>query len=109
MRVRPTPRKFIIPIALLVAGALLTSAQRADAYSGQELANQAKIDLPTARASALKQRPGKVAKQELEKEPGGSGLRYSFVIKNGSKAYEVGIDARTGAVLENIVEGPNAD
>jgi uncharacterized membrane protein YkoI len=53
--------------------------------------------------------PGTVTDQELEKEPGGSGLRYSFDIKAGAKTLEVGLDAQTGAVLERKVEGPNPD
>ena len=38
-----------------------------------------------------------------------SGLRYTFNIKRGAETYEVGIDARTGVVLENTVErqGPH--
>ena len=44
--------------------------------------------------------------QELEKEGGGSGLRYSFD-QAGTKTYEVGVDAQTGAVLENKAEGPH--
>ena len=87
----------------------LSMASAAYAYSGQELANEATIGLLKARVIAQKTRPGKITKQELEKEPGGSGLRYSFVIKSGAKLYEVGIDARSGAVLENIVEEPNPD
>jgi uncharacterized membrane protein YkoI len=87
----------------------VTIASAAYAYSGQELAKDARIDLSKARAIAQNTRPGKITKEELEREPGGSGLRYSFVIKSGVKLYEVGIDARTGAVLENIVEGPNPD
>jgi uncharacterized membrane protein YkoI len=78
-------------------------------YSGQELAANAKISLDQARAIALKARPGSVTDQELEKEKGGSGLRYSFDIKSGRKTYEVGIDAQTGKVLENAPEGPNPD
>jgi uncharacterized membrane protein YkoI len=62
-----------------------------------------------ARSIALKAAPGNITKEELEKEGGGSGLRYTFVIKRGAKAYEVGIDAQTGAILENQIEGPNAD
>lgn len=81
----------------------------AKAYTGEELAPAAKVSIEQARAIALKLRPGQIADQELEKESGGSGLRYTFVIKRGSTAYEIGIDAKTGAVLENQVEGPNAD
>lgn len=62
-----------------------------------------------ARAIALKAHPGKITDEELEHEPGGSGLRYSFDIKAGSVTQEVGIDAATGKVLENKVEGPNPD
>jgi uncharacterized membrane protein YkoI len=92
-------------ICVLLAGAPLT----AFAYTGQELASGAKVSVEQARAIALKAAPGKISDQELEKEPGGSGLRYSFDIKRGKKTYEVGVDAQTGAVLENKVEGPHAD
>ncbi len=68
-----------------------------------------KLTLARAQAIALKARPGKVTDHELEAEKGGSGLRYSFDIKAGGKAYEVGVDAVTGKVLEDIVEGPNPD
>ena len=78
-------------------------------YTGQVLAPQAKVSLQQARAIALKAVPGTVTDQELEKEPGGTGLRYSFDIKAGAKKFEVGVDAQTGAVLERKVEGPNPD
>jgi len=35
--------------------------------------------------------------------------RYSFDIKNGSVTHEVGVDAETGKVLENSVEGAHSD
>ena len=53
--------------------------------------------------------PGKITDRELEKEEGGSGLRYSFDILHGKVTQEVGVDASTGAVLENKAEGKNAD
>lgn len=46
-------------------------------------------------------------KEELEREHGGSGLRYSFDIRLDKKWREVGIDAKTGRVLENSAESPN--
>jgi hypothetical protein len=46
---------------------------------------------------------------ELEQESGGSGLRYSFVIRHNSAKHEVGIDAKTGKVLENSIEGEHPD
>ena len=67
------------------------------------------VRLPEARAIALKAFPGKITDEELEKEKGGSGLRYSFDIKNGGVTHEVGVDAKTGKLLENSAEGPQAD
>jgi len=87
--------------AVLVGGASVVSA-----YTGEELA---KVTLSEARAIALKAFPGKITDEELEKEKGGSGLRYSFDIENGGMTHEVGIDAKTGKVLENSVEGRHAD
>ena len=96
--------------AIALAGALgLAGGTSAFAYTGQELAPQAKVSLDNARAIATKARPGQITDQELEKEKGGSGLRYSFDIKKGKATYEVGVDAKTGRVLENKVEGPNPD
>lgn len=89
-----------------------TSASAAPAHhglKGASLAPMAKVSLETARASALSARPGVITDQELEKESGGTGLRYSFDIKSNGKTFEVGVDARTGKVLENGAEGPHAD
>ena len=69
------------------------------AYTGEELAKYAKVTLPEARAIALKAFPGKITDEELEKEKGGSGLRYSFDIKNGGVTHEVGVDAKNGKLL----------
>ncbi len=62
-----------------------------------------------ARAIALKAHPGKITDEELENEDGGSGLRYSFDIKGVEGTQEVGVDALTGMILENKLEGPNPD
>jgi uncharacterized membrane protein YkoI len=67
------------------------------------------VTLKEARDIAMKAHPGRITDQELEKEGGGSGLRYSFDIKNGAKTFEVGVDAMSGKVLENKTEGPNPD
>lgn len=95
-------------IAMLIATGA-TSASAKQAFKGASLAPMAKVSLAAARVTALKARPGAITDQELERESGGSGLRYSFDIKSHGKTYEVGVDARTGAVLENGAEGPNAD
>lgn len=76
---------------------------------GAQYLKEANITLVQARASAVKAYPGTIVVEELEKEGGGSGLRYSFDVKNGSVTHEVGIDAKTGSLLENSIEGPNAD
>jgi uncharacterized membrane protein YkoI len=57
----------------------------------------------------LKAHPGKITDEELEKEKGGTGLRYSFDIKRGGRTQEVGVDAQTGNVLENKKEGSHPD
>ncbi len=100
-----------VGLALLSAIVVTAPAMAgtAKAMKGAELAPMAKITLSVARATALKAHPGKITDQELEKEAGGTGLRYSFDIRSGGKTYEVGVDARTGAVLENKQEGKNPD
>jgi uncharacterized membrane protein YkoI len=97
--------------ARLVAlcGVLGGSATAAFAYTGQELAADAQLSLDEARRIALQSVPGQIVAEELEKERGGSGLRYSFDIKSKGATHEVGIDAKTGAVLENSIEGANPD
>jgi uncharacterized membrane protein YkoI len=70
-------------------------------FSGHTLAAQASVSLANARSIALKARPGVITDQELEREHGGSGLRYSFDVKSAGAKYEVGVDAKTGKVLEN--------
>ncbi|MEO6041296.1 MAG: PepSY domain-containing protein [Croceibacterium sp.] len=84
-------------------------APRPAHYTGQELAGKAHFTLMQARAIALKAHPGKITDQELEKEAGGTGLRYSFDIMSAGKTHEVGVDAMTGKVLENKLEGKNPD
>lgn len=91
-----------------LAGAVLFIGS-ASAFTGQQFASEAKISLPRARSIALKAQPGVISDQELEREKGGSGLRYSFDIKKSGVIHEVGVDAKTGKVLENSVEGKNAD
>ena len=101
------PSRFLIPAALCAV--FIGGATRGLTYTGEELANFAKVTLSDARAIALKTFPGKIKDEELEKEKGGSGLRYSFDIENGRVTHEIGVDAKTGRVLENSVEGPHAD
>jgi hypothetical protein len=99
-----TYRRFLIGV---LTATLLTGT--AFALDGEKYLPDASVTLEQARATALKTYPGKIVSQELEKESGGSGLRYSFVVSHHSEKHEVGIDAKTGAVLENSVEGKNPD
>ena len=78
-------------------------------YAGHQLAGQARLTIDAARVIALRAHPGRVTDQELERERGGSGLRYSFDIVDRGRTFEVGVDARTGRVLENAMEGPHPD
>ncbi|HEX7389354.1 MAG TPA: PepSY domain-containing protein [Acidiphilium sp.] len=101
----------------------LAAIGAAHAYDGQALQKDANISPATARQIALNAQPGTVAGMDLEREAGGSGLRYSFDIRTPGRIYksagappnagdpihEVGVDAKTGAVLENHVEGSNPD
>ncbi|MDB5448384.1 MAG: peptidase [Phenylobacterium sp.] len=99
-----------LPMCVIALGAASAAfAAPAGKYAGQELAPQAKISLSQAQAIAMKARPGKITDKELEKEGGGSGLRYSFDITSQTVKYEVGVDAQTGKVLENKREGPHPD
>lgn len=97
--------KSVIAVALV----MLLGAVGAQAYTGEALAKHAKVTMAEARAIALKAHAGKITDEELEKEAGGSGLRYSFDIRVGKVTQEVGVDAQTGALLENKAEGANPD
>lgn len=92
-------------VATMLAFGIAMSPLLARAETG--LAKTAKISMSEARAIALKTYPGKIVQEELEHEGGGSGLRYSFDLRQGNNWREVGVDAMTGRVLENIHEGAN--
>lgn len=89
--------------------AVATTAAWAGKLDGAKYLKDANVTLAQARAKAVKVYPGKIVAQELEKETGGSGLRYSFDIRKGDVTHEVGIDAKTGKVLENSIEGSDED
>ena len=99
-------KDLIILVGMLV---IATSTLSAQVFTGQKYSKVAKLTIPEARAIALKAHPGKITDEELELEKGGSGLRYSFDIKSGKVTHEVGVDAKTGKVLENKKEGLHPD
>jgi hypothetical protein len=86
---------------LLLTAMIPMAAGPAVAYVGQELAGDAQITIDQAHAIALKARPGRITDEELEREDGGNGLRYTFGVDTSSGAQELGVDAVTGQVLEN--------
>jgi uncharacterized membrane protein YkoI len=105
-----TVARLIAALAVAAApGHVFAGSGPVDHYKGDQLASKAHVTLKVARRIALQSRPGIIIGQELEREAGGSGLRYSFDIKSGPKVYEVGVDARSGRVLENAAEGLHPD
>ena len=86
-----------------------SAQEKTTTFTGAELLKYAKVGIVEARMIALKASPGIITDEELEHEKGGSGLRYSFDIKDGKTTYEVGVDAKTGKVLENAKESRNPD
>ncbi|MEO9077873.1 MAG: PepSY domain-containing protein [Rhodanobacter sp.] len=97
------PMLAVIALSLSCTGAVMAAQPKPD------LSKQAKVSMVAAKEIALKAYPGKIVKQELEQEPGGSGLRYSFDIKSAKATHEIGVDAKSGKVLENSVEGKDGD
>lgn len=97
-------------VGTLAVAAVAAAALPAMAYTGQRYAKDAKVSLQQAEAVAAKAVPGgQITDRELEKERGGSGLRYSFDVRSHGKAREIGVDAMTGKLLENAADGANAD
>src|SRR5487761_1799252 len=81
----PRMRKFLLVGSSL---ALCAMAFSAIAATPANLAAQAHVKMAEARSIALKASPGKIVKEELEKESGGSGLRYSFDITAAGVTHE---------------------
>ncbi len=100
-------RKFFARAAVAVTFGLLVALAPGLAAAKAGVVHKAKISLSEARTIALKAYPGKIMKEELERERGGSGLRYSFDMRRGKHWREVGVDAMTGRVLENTHERAN--
>ncbi|MGA7964374.1 MAG: PepSY domain-containing protein [Gammaproteobacteria bacterium] len=94
--------------SLVLFGALALMAVPAQSLAasshGAKQAITAKITMTQVQKIVLKAFSGKILHQELEREKAGSGLRYSFDIKQGNIVHEVGVDAMTGKVLENDVD-----
>lgn len=61
-----------------------------------------KLTMATAKAIALKRAPGRIKDAEYEFE--GGGWRYSFDILQGKRIHEIGVNAMTGAIVEDKFE-----
>ncbi len=84
-------------------------ATKVPIFTGEKYSKYARISLDAARNTARMAFPGIIVSEELERERGGTGLRYSFDIRKNGITREVGVDAVTGRLLENSSEGPDAD
>lgn len=89
-----TKRLLTLPLAIFAFTGM--------AYAGTT-APTPKISMADARAMALKLAPGRIISSEYEKE--GGVWRYSFDIQQKGNVQEIGIDARTGKIVENKSEG----
>jgi uncharacterized membrane protein YkoI len=100
-----------VVLTVLMGSAVLTVLMTGTAFAltGEKYLSQTKVTPSRARQIALKAYPGKIVSEEIEKESGGSGLRYSFVIGSKKEQHEVGVDAKTGTLLEDSIEGHNPD
>ncbi|QDZ07916.1 peptidase M4 [Sphingomonas panacisoli] len=83
----------LLPL-LALSGALLPTAASA--------APKPKLTMAQARAIALKRAPGAIKDAEYEHE--GRGWRFSFDILQGKRIHEIGVDAMTGAIVEDKYE-----
>ena len=88
-------RKLIVN-AFMVTGLCVAGAAQATAPAHE-------VSMAQAKSIALKAAPGKVISSEHEKE--GAGWRYSFDIQQKGHVQEIGVDAKTGKIVENKSEG----
>lgn len=97
--------KILLLAFILSAGlALPAAAATPPPLLGSQYLSHAKVSPLRAQLAATAIVHGTIVSRELEREKGGSGLRYSFDIRVGKVVHEVGIDAVTGRVLENSID-----
>lgn len=96
----------LLAMAVTASGWGLAQAAENE-HADQALHKEATISMAQAQNIALHTVKGRIIKAELEREHGGSGLRYSFDVKAGKQVHEVGVDARNGKVLENSIDNGN--
>lgn len=59
--------------------------------------------------SALKAYPGNIISEELERSLAAASCATHLLLSDQKARHEVGVDAKTGTVLENCVEGKTSD
>lgn len=96
----------MLKLKMLAASAVASLIVAGTAIAATPTAPPAKLSMAQARAIAVKLAPGKITKQEYEHE--GKGWRYSFDIMQGKRIHEIGVDANTGRIVENVFEKPGA-
>lgn len=90
-------------LARTITAAIAAAAVATAATAATSAAPTPKISKKQATAMALRLAPGKVISSEYEKE--GGIWRYSFDIQQKGNVQEIGIDGRTGKIVENKSEG----
>ncbi|MES2056429.1 MAG: PepSY domain-containing protein [Pseudomonadota bacterium] len=93
-------------IAVLSLGVLALCGATALPAIAAKPGPKPKLTMAQARIIALKRAPGKIKDAEYEQEKGG--WRYSFDIVQANRIHEIGVDAMTGAIVEDIYEAPGA-
>lgn len=101
--------KKTISLVFLSLATVATSHAQPMALDGYQNLPYAKISVPKAEEIAKKAFPGVIVERSLERKPGGSGLRYSFDVESHHVTHEIAVDAKTGAVLENVRETASTD
>lgn len=96
----------MVKVHRLGVSAVASLLAAGSALAGTPAAPPAKLTMAQARTIAVKLAPGKITKQEYEKE--GKGWRYSFDILQGRRIHEIGVDANSGRIVENVFEKPGA-
>ncbi len=97
-------KKIVLSALVVLCAAIPLAAQ---AYKGEHFAKDAKISIEAARTIALKAYPGKIIDEELEREKGGSGLRYSFDIKKSKSAPTQEVGCSLSPAVKNSTEDSN--
>ena len=83
---------------------------RAKASADSALAAEAKVDMKTARATALAKVPGgKIQSEELERENGKLIYSFDIRVKGKSGIDEVNVDAMDGSVVGVSHESPTRE